>query len=272
MGPSVGPITEPVPHSINTRGCMWRGKVASNMPCPIGINGAPNIPWPTRAISKVSIESASPHAADERVNPASVATIKRRQPNLPASQPVSGVATAVAARNSVTIHAPSSCVRDSAPRICGTTTLVEVIARPKVSVETCTSTRIHHRRAVGSGGDAAFLPPRLSTVDACASFIGRAERACAGHREFRGWAARTGCLAGASAHEFESCDRKCTGEGQGSALGCTYGPLWTADRRREVGKHPELSSFLAESRFPPFSLGCTYQRGRNDRECLQDVR
>ena len=120
------------------------------MPCPIGINGAPNSPCATRASNKASSESASPHASDERVNPASVATMKRRHPNLPASHPVSGVATAAAARNSVTIHAPSSWVSDSAPRICGTTTVVEVTAMPKVSVETCTSTRIHHRREVGS--------------------------------------------------------------------------------------------------------------------------
>jgi hypothetical protein len=82
------------------------------------------------------------------VKPTSVPVMKRRQPNRPDSQPVSGVATAAATRYSVTIHATWSCVADSAPRICGNTTLVAVIVMPKVSVVTCTSSRTSHWRPV----------------------------------------------------------------------------------------------------------------------------
>ena len=46
--PEIGPNTAPQPHIIITSGCSARGNVASRMPCPIGMIGAPNRPWPTR--------------------------------------------------------------------------------------------------------------------------------------------------------------------------------------------------------------------------------
>ena len=53
MGPSTGPITPPTPHSMSTRACMCRGKVASRIPCPRGIIGAPNSPWADEARTRI---------------------------------------------------------------------------------------------------------------------------------------------------------------------------------------------------------------------------
>jgi hypothetical protein len=71
-----------------------------------------------------------------------------RQPNRLASHPVVGVATAVAARLSVTTQAISSWVVDSAPRIWGKTTLARVIVIPNSRLDSCTASRINHCRAV----------------------------------------------------------------------------------------------------------------------------
>ena len=109
----------------------------------------------------VASHTSARRSDDAPSGSAAIGTWRQRQPSRPANQPVIGVATAAATRNSVTIHAPSSCVSDNEPRICGTTTFVAVIAIPKLSVETCTSSRINHRREAATGIGLAILPSRL---------------------------------------------------------------------------------------------------------------
>ena len=89
-----------------------------------------------------------PHSNDDTVKPSTEKNITLRQPSRLASQPVIGVATAVATRFSVMTQAISSWVADRAPRICGSTTLASVIVMPNSSVDNCTVSRtIHCRRA-----------------------------------------------------------------------------------------------------------------------------
>jgi hypothetical protein len=71
-------------------------------------------------------------------------TMTPRQPSRLASHPVVGVATAVAARLSVTTQAISSFVVESAPRIWGKTTLARVMVIPKSRLDSCTASRISH--------------------------------------------------------------------------------------------------------------------------------
>ena len=76
-----------------------------------------------------------PHSSDDTVNPRTEKNITFRQPSRLASQPVIGVATAVATRFSVMTQAISSWVADRAPRICGRTTLASVIVMPNSRVD-----------------------------------------------------------------------------------------------------------------------------------------
>jgi hypothetical protein len=69
-----------------------------------------------------------------------------RQPSRLASQPVIGVATAVATRLRVMTQEISSWVAEKAPLICGSTTLASVIVMPNSRVESCTVRRISHCR------------------------------------------------------------------------------------------------------------------------------
>src|SRR3954465_14362863 len=69
-----------------------------------------------------------------------------RQPSRLASQPVIGVATAVATRFNVMTQEISSCVADRLPRICGRATLASVIVMPNSNVEVCTVSRTIHCR------------------------------------------------------------------------------------------------------------------------------
>src|SRR5436190_9414693 len=87
-----------------------------------------------------------PHISEHRVKPNTPKSIKLRQPSRLASQPVIGVATAVATRFSVMTQEISSWVAESEPLICGSTTLARVIVMPNNSVESCTVTRISHCR------------------------------------------------------------------------------------------------------------------------------
>ena len=64
----------------------------------MGKIGAPNAPWITRSASRASSESTSPHSIEATVKPVTEQAISVRQPSVAASQPVSGVAMAVATR------------------------------------------------------------------------------------------------------------------------------------------------------------------------------
>ncbi len=77
--------------------------------------GAPKIPWPTRQTSRDSSVVAIAQSREVTANPATAPSISRRCPSLATSQPVIGVATAVATTFRVTTHAIWSGVAESAP-------------------------------------------------------------------------------------------------------------------------------------------------------------
>jgi hypothetical protein len=72
------------------------------------------------------MEPARPQAAEAAAKPATHTTHSSRAPRRAASQPVSGVITAVATRFEVMTQAIWSCVAESAPWICGSDTFTAV--------------------------------------------------------------------------------------------------------------------------------------------------
>ena len=94
--------------------------------CDMGTSGAPEAPCSVRQATSASMEPARPQAAEATVKPATHATHSRRAPKRAASQPVSGVITAVATRLEVITQAIWSGVADSAPWICGSDTFTAV--------------------------------------------------------------------------------------------------------------------------------------------------
>ena len=175
MGPTTGPNTAPMPHI--TRAVGWRclGKVASRMAWPIGMIGAPNAPCATRARIRVSRLLAKPHSSEVTVKPSTVKNIRLRQPTRLASQPVIGVATAVATRLSVITQEISSCVADRLPRICGSTRLAKVMVMPNSMLASWTINRMSHcrplivKRPPFVSSAMAVIPGRL--LDCCRAAI-----------------------------------------------------------------------------------------------------
>ncbi len=80
------------------------------------------------------------------MKPSTVKNIRLRQPSRLASQPVIGVATAVATRFSVITQEISSCVADRLPRICGSTRLAMVMVMPNSMLASWTINRMSHCR------------------------------------------------------------------------------------------------------------------------------
>lgn len=111
---------------------------------PIGKIGAPKAPWATRSASSASSKSTRPHSIDAAVKPVTDRPIRPRQPSRAASQPVAGVAIAVATRLKVSTQEICSWVADRAPLSCGRITVTEVAVRPNSTVVSCTASRISH--------------------------------------------------------------------------------------------------------------------------------
>ena len=142
----IGPITPPTPHIMMMKGCWLRLNDDSRMVWPIGKIGAPNAPCTTRSASSASSESTRPHSIEATVKPVTEQAIRVRQPSVAASQPVSGVAMAVATRLKVSTHEICSWVADSAPLSWGRMTVTLVAVRPNRIVVNCTDSRISHCR------------------------------------------------------------------------------------------------------------------------------
>ena len=148
VGPRIGPMTPPTPHIIMMKGCWLRWNEVSTMVWPIGKIGAPKAPCTTRSASSASSELTRPHSIEVVVNPTADSTISVRQPSRAASQPVSGVAIAVATRLKVSTQEICSWVADNAPLSCGRITVTLVAVRPNRTVVNCTDSRISHCRPV----------------------------------------------------------------------------------------------------------------------------
>ena len=116
------------------------------MAWPSGMIGAPNAPCATRARISASRLPAMPHSREVTVKPITVKNIRLRQPSRLASQPVIGVATAVATRFSVITQEISSWVADRLPRICGSTRLASVMVMPNSMLASWTINRMSHCR------------------------------------------------------------------------------------------------------------------------------
>ena len=127
VGPITGPMTTAMPKIEVTSPCCRLGKASSRMVCDSGMTGAPSAPCRTRHRIRVSSESAEPHRKVVTVKARTDQVMVSRRPKRAASQPVIGVATAVARMLKVMAQAISSWVADMVPCICGSS--VEAISR-----------------------------------------------------------------------------------------------------------------------------------------------
>ena len=102
-----------------TVACWVRGELSSRMVCPSGTSGAPAAPCTMRQKMSSSSEFAAPHMKVAMPKNRAAAIMTWRWPKRSASQPVIGVATAVATILKVITQDTSSWVADSAPCSCG---------------------------------------------------------------------------------------------------------------------------------------------------------
>ena len=90
---------------------------------------------------------ASPQSTEDAVNMTVQMRKKRLRPRAPASHPVAGRITALAARYDVSTHETSSTPADSEPWMWGRATLVTVTSRTCITVTNITAPVIVHFRA-----------------------------------------------------------------------------------------------------------------------------
>ena len=119
MGPSDGPIMLAMPKIDITVACWRRGELSSRTVCPSGTSGAPAAPCRMRQKISSSSEFEAPHMKVEMVKNSADQIMMSRWPKRSASQPVAGVATAVATMLKVITQDTSSWVADMAPCSCG---------------------------------------------------------------------------------------------------------------------------------------------------------
>ena len=119
IGPSDGPIMLAMPKIDMTVACWGRGKLSSRKVWPSGTSGAPAAPCTMRQKISSSSEFEAPHMKVEMAKNSAAQIMVWRWPKRSASQPVAGVATAVATMLNVMTHDTSSWVADSAPCSCG---------------------------------------------------------------------------------------------------------------------------------------------------------
>ncbi len=107
--------------------CCSLGKVSSVIAWESGTSGAPNRPWQVRHRISSGKEPARPHMTVLAVKPATAPSSRRLRPSRPASQPVGGVAIAVATMLKVRTQAIWSIEAERSPCICGRATFAIVI-------------------------------------------------------------------------------------------------------------------------------------------------
>ena len=86
----------PTPHSAIAWPCLARGQASRMKACASGAMNAPKAPCNMRNTTICSSDCASPHSIDAATKPATDHRNNCRRPIFSASQPVSGVAMAVA--------------------------------------------------------------------------------------------------------------------------------------------------------------------------------
>src|SRR5688572_31077879 len=125
------------------------------MACDSGMIGPPPSPWRIRAMINVVRSGAAPEANELSTN--TVQQIRKNflRPKYPASQPLAGITTALAARYDVMTHDTSSSPADSDPWRCGRMTLVTLVSRICMKATTMTVSVVSHLRADEMGGASA---------------------------------------------------------------------------------------------------------------------
>ena len=118
---------------------------------------------------------ASPQSADDAVKPAVHTRKKRLRPSTPASQPVAGRTTALAARYDVSTQDTSSTPAESAPWMCGRATLMTVMSSTCMIVTVMTVAVMAQRSAGVSGASfaAASLVASMRGTPAAGAAGGR---------------------------------------------------------------------------------------------------
>src|SRR2546430_16809674 len=107
---------KPTPQIAIARPRWWKGKISQRIACESGMIGPPPRPWKMRATISVVRLGAIPERNE--LTTKSVAQIRknRLRPNNPASHPVAGVITRLAAKYEVITHDTSSRPADIDPR------------------------------------------------------------------------------------------------------------------------------------------------------------
>src|SRR5260370_28630116 len=119
---------KPTPQMAIARPRWWKGKISQRIACESGMIGPPPRPWQMRATISVVRLGAMPERNE--LTTKSVAQIRknRLRPNSPASHPVAGVTTALAARDDVITHDTPSRPADIDPCRLGGMTFVAAVA------------------------------------------------------------------------------------------------------------------------------------------------
>src|SRR6266446_6335485 len=135
---------KPTPQIAIARPRWWKGKISQRIACESGMIGPPPRPWKMRATISVVRLGAIPERNE--LTTKSVAQIRknRLRPNNPASHPVAGMITALAARYEVITHETSSSPADREPCRCGRMTLVTLVSRICMKATTMTVKVIAH--------------------------------------------------------------------------------------------------------------------------------
>ena len=94
----MGAIMMPTPHAAIAMPRCRSGKISHMMACDSGISGPPPMPWSRRATRSQVMFGASPQSTEAAVNMTVQPRKRRLRPSAPASQPVAGSTTALAAR------------------------------------------------------------------------------------------------------------------------------------------------------------------------------
>src|SRR4029453_388876 len=148
------------------------------MACESGMMGPPPSPWRMRAMMSVVRSGAAPERKELPTK--SVVQMRKNffRPKRPASHPVAGITTALAARKDVIPQDPSSSPAESEPCRCGRMTLVTLVSRICMNATTMMGKVMAHFWAAeiggASGAGAVMYRPRSW------------DRICAGTREREG--------------------------------------------------------------------------------------
>src|SRR6185503_12140122 len=109
-------------------------------------------PWNTRATISVVRSGAAPETKELTVNSVTHTRKNRVRPRRPASHPVAGITTALAARYDVMTQETSSNPAEREPWRCGSTTFVTLVSRICMNATIITENVMAHLRPAVIGG------------------------------------------------------------------------------------------------------------------------